>query len=47
MNQLSETFIESEIGFSSEEIENAHNFAFIVNEKQQQKIDSLLHTYHS
>lgn len=47
LNQLSQNLVESETGFSAEEIEEAHNLEFIINEQQQQKINSLLGTYHS
>lgn len=47
INQLSESFIELKTGFHPEEIEKAHNLEFIMNEKQQQKIISLLDTYYS
>lgn len=47
MNQLSEKLVESETGFSAEEIEHAHNLEFEINEKQQQKINNLLRIYNS
>lgn len=47
INQLSEDFVKSETGFSAAEIENAHNLEFIINDQQQQKINSLLKKYHS
>lgn len=47
MNQLSETFVESETGLSAIDIEKAHNLDFLISDTQEQKIDYLLNTFPS
>lgn len=44
-NQLSEDFVKSKTEFNSDEIEKAHNLEIEINDKQYQKISSLLNTY--
>lgn len=47
MNELSVDLVESEIGFSVQEIEDAHNLELILTREQQQKIRKLLDTEYS
>lgn len=45
VNDLSESFVKSKIGFDSKEIEKIHNLEIEIEEKEYQKISNLINTY--